>query len=118
MTDNDKLLNDIKNMTPKELDLLEPFGTDNEKPVFGQNKVTVLRKSILGRNRNVLKLSLQDESGFVADGIMFGQEDHIRQQYEKLEDGSLISILYYPMINEFRGNTTPQAVISAFRIME
>ena len=108
----------INEVFTKELDLLEPFGTDNEKPVFGQNKVTVLRKSILGRNRNVLKLSLQDESGFVADGIMFGQEDHIRQQYEKLEDGSLISILYYPMINEFRGNTTPQAVISAFRIME
>ena len=102
----------------RELDLLEPFGVDNEKPVFGQNRVTVLRSSVFGRNRNVLKMSLQDETGYVIDGIMFGSEESIRQQSEKLQDGSRISLLYYPMINEFRGSRTPQALVSAFRVLE
>ena len=38
----------------KELELLEPFGKGNTKPVFAARDVTLLGARILGKNRNVL----------------------------------------------------------------
>ena len=45
----------------KELELLEPFGKGNTKPVFAARDVTLLGARILGKNRNVLKLQVQDD---------------------------------------------------------
>ena len=44
----------------KELELLEPFGKGNTKPVFAARDVTLLGARILGKNRNVLKLHVVD----------------------------------------------------------
>ena len=40
----------------QELDLLEPFGKGNPKPVFAERHFKILRASVIGKNRNVLKM--------------------------------------------------------------
>ena len=42
-----------------ELELLEPFGKGNIKPVFVEKNIELLSGKILGRNRNVLKMQVQ-----------------------------------------------------------
>ena len=39
----------------EELELLEPFGKGNTKPVFVEKDMLVLNSRILGKNQNVLK---------------------------------------------------------------
>ena len=49
----------------KELELLEPFGFMNERPVFAERNVKVNRISVLGK-RTMLKLQLENETDFVS----------------------------------------------------
>jgi single-stranded-DNA-specific exonuclease len=43
-----------------QLELLEPFGKGNTKPVFVEKDLTVLNTRVLGKNQNVLKMMVQD----------------------------------------------------------
>lgn len=112
----------------EDLEKLEPFGKGNHKPIFGEKDIKVLRASILGQNRNVLKLRLLSKGGTTMDGIYFGDigefEDIIRRKYgsealEKLYQGMSsdisVDLAFYPSINEFRGNKSIQIVIESFR---
>lgn len=42
----------------EQLDRLEPYGKGNRRPLFAQADVSVQRAQILGKNRNLLKLTL------------------------------------------------------------
>ena len=44
----------------EELELLEPFGKGNTKPVFVEKDMLVLNSRILGKNQNVLKMQVKD----------------------------------------------------------
>ncbi|NLZ81223.1 MAG: single-stranded-DNA-specific exonuclease RecJ [Clostridiales bacterium] len=95
----------------KELELLEPFGKANQKPVFAESGVKVVGSKIVGANENVLKLLLMDKDDFQIEGIYFGDAKGF---YEFLQNKSNISILYYPSINEFRGVVSLQVVIQGY----
>ena len=56
----------------KELELLEPFGKENDKPLFAAANVRVKSARIIGKNRNVLKTVLEDDKGSRLEGISFG----------------------------------------------
>ena len=47
----------------EELDLLEPFGQGNEKPLFAQKNLFIRSVRVLGKNRNAIKLSPCHRSG-------------------------------------------------------
>lgn len=53
----------IKEKLIRELSVLEPFGKANTKPVFADRNLKILRAQIIGRNRNVLKMLVQNASG-------------------------------------------------------
>lgn len=112
----------------KELELLEPFGKGNTKPVFAARDVTLLGARILGKNRNVLKLQLQDVNGCRIEAMLFHHADDflgkLEEQYGKTEVEALlkgrgrqirISMTYYPDINEYMGEKTPQIVVTHYR---
>ena len=112
----------------KELELLEPFGKGNTKPVFAARDVTLLGARILGRNRNVLKLQVQDVNGCRIEAMLFHHADDflgkLEEQYGKTEVEALlkgrgrqirISMTYYPDINEYMGKKTPQIVVTHYR---
>ena len=112
----------------KELELLEPFGKGNTKPVFAARDVTLLGVRILGKNRNVLKLQVQDVNGCRIEAMLFHHADDflgkLEEQYGKTEVEALlkgrgrqirISMTYYPDINEYMGEKTPQIVVTHYR---
>ena len=99
----------------EELKLIEPFGIKNEKPLFAEKDIKVMYSNILGRNRNVLKLKLQNENGFIIDGVMFGSEEEVRKTSEEIAGAEKVSFTYYPGINEFRGTKTPQVLIKTIK---
>ena len=90
----------------EQLRVLEPFGKGNEKPVFADRKLTVRSANMIGKNKNVLKMQLEDTRGHVVDAIQFKVEEE-----DMPLRGKEISIVYYPDINEFRGNQTLQFII-------
>lgn len=111
----------------QELDFLEPYGKGNTKPLFAEKNLSLSRGTILGKNRNVLKMKARGEGGRVMDALYFGDieafEDCVREHYgqEGLNafysgrDADIrLSLTYYPTINEFRGTRTQQIVIQNY----
>ncbi len=97
----------------EELSLLEPFGKGNTKPVFAARNVRVLESRILGKNQNVLRMKLVDESGMPRDGIFFS--GCMQQVLEDLQERQTVHMLYYPEVNEFRGERNLQLRILNYR---
>lgn len=74
---------DFKDITPKffnELKRFNPFGPDNQKPVFCTHRVYDYGTSkVVGRDQEHIKLELVDnKSNNVMNGIAFGQSSHVR----------------------------------------
>ena len=112
----------------EELNVLEPFGTANKKPIFAQKNVNILGARILGQNRNVVKMQVADNSGTVMDALYFGDAEVFRGYLEKKfgysetekmfqnrKNNIMLSIIYYPTVNEFRGQRNIQIVISDYQ---
>lgn len=111
-----------------ELELLEPFGKGNTKPVFAARNVSVLEGRILGKNHNVLKLRVRDNAGTSIDAMFFGNidsffgflEDRFEAGAKKrllngYADDIKLSVTYYPGINEYQGRKSLQIVITHYR---
>lgn len=96
----------------ESLEQLEPFGNGNEKPVFAQRHIMAVDKKIIGKNKNVLKLTMP--SGTCRDAVMFGD---IEAADRLLTKGKMtdFSAIYSPSVNEWHGNKTPQAIITSIR---
>lgn len=91
----------------KQLDILEPFGKGNEKPVFAQSNVRANRAEIIGKNKNVLKITFNSRN--CKSGVCFHDietKEQFLNQNGKLYD---FKMLYYPTLNEWNGVTSIQA---------
>ena len=91
-----------------EISLLEPFGKGNTKPLFAQKGLHVLSSRVLGKNRNVAKLQLSDNTGCVVEAVYFGEADEF---VNAVKENSSISVTYYPEINRYQGRENLQIVI-------
>lgn len=111
-----------------EFRLLAPFGKDNPRPLFADRNLSVSRMWIVGKNRNVLRLSLLSEHKTPVPGIYFGDCEafvsYMREQFgaqavdaalRGRENAIRLSIVYAPKINVFRGEETLQFEIQAYR---
>jgi len=111
-----------------DLERLEPFGKVNSKPLFAEKNINLLRATILGKNRNVLKLKLKTKLNKTLDAIYFGDiekfEEEVSNKYgneelQKLYNGEYnhvnLDLVFYPSINEYNGNTTIQIVVQNYR---
>lgn len=97
----------------QELELLEPFGQGNEKPQFAQKGLHIRSARVMGKNRNVVKLSLATEQGTVMDGMMFGDGDAFMQE---LGNSRKMDVIYYPGVNEYNGSKTLQITIKSYKL--
>lgn len=99
----------------RELQLLEPFGLGNEKPLFARRNVQIRKLMILGKNQNVLKLLLEDEEGTSLEAVCFGPAETIQNKAQwlqtKIDAEETVSVFYHPDINKFRNQKIPQARI-------
>lgn len=97
----------------QELELLEPFGQGNEKPQFAQKNLHIRNVRVIGKNRNVVKMSLVTEQGTTMDGLIFTDGDAFM---EELGSCRKLDVVYYPSINEFNGNRTLQVVVKTYKL--
>ena len=67
---------DINMKTAKELASLEPFGKDNEAPVFYSDRLNFKNAVIIGKDKNVIRTAL-DAGGLSIDCVGFGKADYI-----------------------------------------
>lgn len=89
---------------------LKPFGKDNEKPLFANKDVSIASLSMIGKDKNTMRLSLF-QNGFYYNAIKFGAEKEFQYLNDKFNGqivGQKIDIVYYPDINEFRGQRSLQ----------
>ena len=111
----------------EQLDMLEPFGTANEKPLFAQKDLKVRNISRIGREGQYLKINFyisDDPSDYrTITGLYFGDAEEMADYYKSAQgyewnlavkgqkNGLKMTIAYYPQINEYRDSRTPQIQI-------
>lgn len=94
----------------ESLDKYKPFGKDNERPIFANKNVDIASISMIGKDKNTMKLSLF-QNGIFYNAIKFQAEDDFKYLKDKFNGeivGNKIDIVYYPDVNEFRGNKSLQ----------
>ena len=91
-----------------ELQLLEPFGKGNTKPLFAERNLRVISPRIFGKNRNVLKCRLEDAAGNQMEAVYFGD---VEACLKAMEEKQIMSFTYYPSVNEYMGRRTLQLTI-------
>lgn len=94
----------------RELALLEPFGKGNTKPVFAARNVRLMDMRVIGRKKNVLKMRAVDANGNTVEAVYFGDVENLSGRKD-----TLLSITYYPTLNEYMGQATPQIVITHYQ---
>lgn len=115
--------------TIRQLSVLEPCGKSNTKPVFADRNIKVTRASIVGVNRNVLKLHLLDSKGNPVAGVYFGEvEKFLTFLSEKFgseevdaamhgkENSIQFAAVYEPAVDTYSGRESVQAIIRRFRL--
>ncbi len=118
----------VTNALVEEFSILAPFGKDNPKPVFADRNLKISRMWIIGKNQNVLRMTLISEQGRPLSAIYFGDietmqtylvEQYGKQEVEKAfhgrENSMQISIVYSPKINTYRDSETLQFEIQYYR---
>ena len=112
----------------RELESLEPCGNDNPKPLFVTRNIRLLSAKVMGRNRNVIRLSAEDETGYRMELIRFEdaqawcqniEEEAGRGALEGLLSGAgnvTIDMVYYPGINSWNGRDSMQYVVKDYRV--
>ncbi len=96
-----------------EFSVLEPFGKGNEKPLFAEKDIRVIGLRAIGQNGNAVKFQAEDKSGYRMEAIYFGDAQAFLSE---VQEGNLISVLYYPSVNEFRGVEKLQITVCGYRI--
>ncbi|MDD3137374.1 MAG: single-stranded-DNA-specific exonuclease RecJ [Lachnospiraceae bacterium] len=95
-----------------ELEVLEPYGKGNQKPIFVEKDLKIISTKILGKNQNVLKLQIKDAHGTVMAGVYFGDINEFLN-YTKQKD--TFAFTYYPGINEYMGQKSLQIVVQNYQ---
>ena len=111
-----------------ELSLLEPFGKANVKPQFADKNLGIDRAVVVGKNQNVLKLTLKTELGKSISAVYFVDVEEFREYYgrkygeNEVQQAFLgrtnairMSVIYYPEINRYQGNESIQIVIKNYQ---
>ncbi|MCI9154412.1 single-stranded-DNA-specific exonuclease RecJ [Lachnospiraceae bacterium] len=95
-----------------ELELLEPFGKGNPKPLFVEKGLRVISPRIVGKNQNVLKFQVEDARGLRMDAVYFGD---VRACMEYMKQKNKMAFTYYPSVNEYMGRKRLQITVVHYR---
>lgn len=112
----------------RELTLLAPFGKDNPKPLFADRNLRVKRMWLVGKNQNVLRLSLLSGQNRPIQAVYFGDteafQSYIREKFgeEALynamhgrENAICLSIVYTVKMDRYQDREQLQYTISYYR---
>ncbi len=102
-------LSDVGFELVREIQMLEPFGFQNEEPVLGCKAVETMTPRVVGKNH--LKMRLK-KGRQILDSIGFGMGSEV----ERIKGGGLmIDTVFVPRLNEWEGRTTIQLQLKELR---
>ena len=112
----------------EELNVLEPFGKGNSKPVFGVRDAKITKAMLLGKDKNVLKLKLLTNNNITIDAMIFNDLENFESKiiekygneeldnlYNKSNNNIPMDFTFYPSINEWNGNKSIHIVVNGIR---
>lgn len=112
----------------EELNVLEPFGKGNAKPVFGVRDAKITKAMLIGKDKNVLKLKLLTNNNITIDAMIFNDLENFESKiiekygneeldnlYNKSNNNIPMDFTFYPSINEWNGNKSIQIVVNGIR---
>ncbi len=116
----------------KELKALAPFGKGNPSPLFGSKGIHVDRLDLIGKNQDILRLTLSEpKSGIRLSAVSFDGCHQLREQLKELYPGEdcdkiiktgqlpkLLDIIYSVDINTYNGKSSVQLMVKDFRFAE
>lgn len=88
------------------LERLEPYGTENEKPIFSLTGARVAGCDRIGADGKHLRLKLTSEGKFI-NCVGFGMGDYA----DGIREGDFVSIAFTMEINDFRGTKSVQLML-------
>ncbi|MDQ0158729.1 single-stranded-DNA-specific exonuclease RecJ [Alkalibacillus salilacus] len=98
---------------PKELELLSPFGMENEKPIFQVSNITLSQIKRIGANQNHIKMmGMKDQVSIEMIGFQLGDIA------EKLTPGVEIDVAGEIEVNEWNGHRKLQIKLKDVRCQE
>lgn len=104
---NEKLIADIE--------LLEPFGKANSKPVFADKNLIITAAKTMGKEGQFVALDLSKNNGIRMKAVGFFRGEELLDAYKL---NKRVSCTYYPEINSFRGEKKLQICITGYKIEE
>lgn len=110
----------------KQLELLEPFGVGNPRPLFAQKQLTFLRGYKMGAKQNCARYLVRTPEGAEKQLVFFGdlerfgaflEEKYGKDSAARLYDAGAafeVSAVYQLSLNTYRGKTEPQLVMQYY----
>lgn len=111
------------------IDDFRPFGKGNPEPKFADRGLRLVSFKALGQKKNVLKLTLETQSGVLKTATLFQTLDQFVERasesgfdvYEDRPEGGgklYLDIVYFPKYNTFRGETSVELIVSHYRFVK
>lgn len=109
-----------------QIELLEPFGVGNPKPLFAQKDVRFISGKKMGANQNFAKYRVADETGRTYEVVFFGNLEHFHSfltekygecalnLYNRPQNDIVVSITYQLGINSFKGKDSIQMIMQDY----
>ncbi len=99
----------------RQLEMLEPFGKGNEKPVFADRDLGIASLRICGKEGRVIQMKLKNRDGLMMDAVYFGDPENLRLSLEEKYDTVVaqdtisgrcihharLDFIYYPEIDHY-----------------
>ncbi len=70
----------------RQLDLLEPCGKGNRKPLFADRNLEIISLRIGGKKNPVIRMRLRSQNGRILDAVYFGDIENLRSSLEQKYD--------------------------------
>lgn len=121
----------VNNRLIEQLEVLEPFGNGNEKPVFAQKNIVFKKGYRMGKKQNMARFEVLDEEERSFTLVMFRGVERLEEYVDdkfgvgtskQLFEASgmkgnelVMDIIYYPSLNEFRGRSNIQFLLQDFK---
>ena len=121
----------VNNRLIEQLEVLEPFGNGNEKPVFAQKNIVFKKGYRMGKKQNMARFEVLDEEERSFTLVMFRGVERLEEYVDdKFGVGTskqlfetsgmkgnelVMDIIYYPSLNEFRGRSNIQFLLQDFK---
>jgi len=102
---------DIDNELINNLKKLEPFGYGNPKPIICLKELVVVRKNIMGQEKNHMRLTVKGNGVDLLTLVLF----NCNEDTQDINENDSIDVIGYPDINVWNGNENIQFMVKEWR---